>query len=238
MRAAFSSKSSSGNLPRRLWLLGLTFALTTAANFAFSVEAFAAPPTAAQKVCPSSSGQGRLTAPPTGFVRYVEYRVLDDCTVAKSAVRLIRPIEIPHLIPGSILVDPSLTQHARSWDCCGILMNELSTTLQWNGISGSAYPYNQFNSTSYHTEAPPSRGWWLDYQNLWYPGCSSACSPVLLRGNAGFGYQGVFDPSGTWYYNSYENYVYGYGNGYGECSYSYYWRGSAPGWNLQQWCGA
>lgn len=115
-------------------------------------------------------------------------------------------------------------------------MNSLGTTIQWQAVYGAVYTYGQYNTTTYHTEAPPSRGWWLDYQTLQYTGGCYGCSSRTLTGKAGFGYQGVFDPTGTLFYNSYVNTVTAYGDGSGTCTHTYSWRHSIPGWHPQQWC--
>jgi len=192
---------------------------------------------AANKVCPGLTRTFVLAVPPKGFARFSEIRVLDNCNIVASAPVLVPLSQAPATMQAkSGNGDPSYTAYQRSWDCCGILMNSLSTTLQWQAVYGGVYPYNQFNATTYHTEPPPSRGWWLDYQNLQYTGGCTGCSSDTLTGKAGFGYQGVFDPTGTLYYNSYVNSVTAYGDGHGSCSYTLSWRHSIPGWHPQQWC--
>jgi len=128
------------------------------------------------------------------------------------------------------------TTYNRSWDCCGILMNALYTSLDfsWDDFVVTSVT-NQWNTTVYHTEAPPSRGWYLDWQQLFYDSGCLGCSSLRLRGQAGFGYQGVFDPSGTLFYNTYDNTMTGYANGAIFGTYSVTWRNSAPGWHVQQW---
>ena len=61
---------------------------------------------------------------------------------------------------------------------------------------------------------------------------------VRTEAHQGFDYQGVFDPTGTLFYNSYTVDISGFVYVTWLCSYSYYWRQSFVNWHVQQWCGA
>ena len=206
-----------------------------------------APASAGSQLCPpqtitASSGDVGLN-----FAALLEVSVRDDCTVAVSPVKVVPLAQAPISLPGGSVFgkshaahktgDPVATVYNRSWDCCGIQMNALYTSYDWSD-NGSVVTTsnNQWNTTWYHTEAWPSRGWWLDYQQLYYSAGCNGCTSRTLTGKAGFAYQGVFDPTGTLFYNTYVNTMRGQGNGGYYCTYSVNWRHSAPGWHSQQWC--
>jgi hypothetical protein len=43
--------------------------------------------------------------------------------------------------------DPEAMVYQRTWDCCGILMTGLYTTLVWNAYGSYVYTTNQWNTT-------------------------------------------------------------------------------------------
>ncbi len=184
--------------------------------------------------------------PPRGYAVVTEGYVAKDCSFVLQPDRVVPIDQMPpspsgpdyQISHGAVSAgDPEASVYQRSWDCCGIQMNALYTTLVWNAYGSYVYTTNQWNTTMYHTELPPSRGWWLDYQSLWYSSGCEGCYSITLSGQAGFHYQGVFDPTGTLYYNTYLNTMQGNGNGTWHCTMQLWWRLSAPGWHPQQWCG-
>jgi len=181
----------------------------------------------------------------------VETRLLPNCQIQSLAVRVMDRKEMPtdeqitggglyafHQDPHTFIPgDPVATVYQRTWDCCGILMTALYTTLDWTATGSAVYPNNQYNTVIYHREAGGSSGWNLSYQNLSYTGGCAGCWSASLNGNAEYWYQGVLDPSGQLFDNQYHNWMTGYGDGSWYCSYWYQWKNGAPGWSEQAWCG-
>ena len=195
--------------------------------------------------CPALGAVRSVPMPARGFAVVSEGTVTADCRLVFAPDRVVPISQMPAAPSGPQYVsghgrvsagDPEATVYQRSWDCCNILMNALYTTLVWNAYGSYVYTTNQWNTTVYHTELWPSRGWWLDYQQLWYSNGCQYCWSRTISGKAGFGYQGVFDPTGTVYYNTYLNTMQGNGDGSWYCTWQFWWRNSAPGWKPQNWC--
>ena len=132
----------------------------------------------------------------------------------------------------------------RSWDCCGILLNEYWTEIKYNRCSGG------FCSPYLRTHSGLNGGKWKTLSFScgpgWYPVSSdhyfyytggNGYTSVTYRGHQGYGYKGGFDCGGNDYYNSYWNTITGNSNGNWSCSYSYSWRKSL-GFQYQAWCGS
>ncbi|MEX2135763.1 MAG: hypothetical protein WEB29_02215 [Chloroflexota bacterium] len=133
----------------------------------------------------------------------------------------------------------------RSWDCCGILLNEYWTEIKFNKCSGG------FCSPYLRTYSGQDGGKWKTLSFScgpgWYPVSSDhyfyrssggvGYTSVTLKGHQGFGYKGGFDCGGNDYYNSYWSTVTGTSSGGWSCSYSYSWRKSL-GFQYQAWCGS
>jgi hypothetical protein len=202
---------------------------------------------AAQTICPERTFTQSMPVAPRNFASVADVYVRDDCSLDIRAPRVVPVSQAPVAVQGGSIWgrgtgphasgDPIATVYIRSWDCCGIQMNALYTTYDWsdNGYVVTA-SNNQWNTTFYHTEHWPSRGWWLDYQQLYYSAGCNGCFSRTLTGRAGFHYQGVFDPTGLLFYNDYHNTMQGQGNGGYSCTWSVTWRHSAPGWHAQPWC--
>ena len=189
-----------------------------------------------------------MPAPPTGMAATVDVRVGADCRAHVSAVRLVPLATVPDVrgttrsqpisasAPATAAAVSAIQRgvYQRVWDCCGILMNEFDTIAYWQYNGSSVTYWSLHNAVAYHRETFGG-GWSLQYQNAWRQGSSS--SQVNLAGDAGFSYQGIFDPTGTLFYNSYVNTIQVRGNGSWSCQWSYAWRNSVPGWHTQNWCG-
>jgi hypothetical protein len=178
----------------------------------------------------------------------VEIRVRDDRSLEIVRAKTVPLAQAPVSLSGGSVFgkshhahkagDPVATVYNRTWDFNGFYqLNALYTSYDWSYDGNIVWSNNQWNTTWYHTEAWPSRGWWLDWQQLYYSaGCDFYCWSRTLTGRAGFGYQGVFDPTGLLFYNTYTNTMEGQADGSYRCTYYVDWRHSAPGWHYQQWC--
>lgn len=91
-------------------------------------------------------------------------------------------------------------------------------------------------SESHHVEAWPSRGWYLESWLLQRTAGCIGCASIEYRGIVDWGYQGVFDPTGTLYHNSHRNTVTAFGTGAARCTYDITWRNAFPGWSKEMVC--
>lgn len=138
--------------------------------------------------------------------------------------------------PGAMQVLSSRSTGAtsRTWDCCGILMTELT--------SATSYSYDGTNVTSssgWSSErhgVPTNTGWYNTSLYSVFTNPIPAASQSQ-RAHGEWGYQGSFDPSGSRYYNTHENDIFMNGDGSWDCNWYINWRNSLPGWNSQRWCG-
>jgi hypothetical protein len=145
-----------------------------------------------------------------------------------SACQLIE--SPPTLVPdaASPASRASQTLHAQYIlrDPLGILLNELETTLNWT-----------FNTTvlshsvsDYHQVA--GDGWDVVYDHTYTVGGCNGCSYVTVEGSAEF----YWVPSGGVYDNYNQNYVTGYWNGSGGCTFRWQWDTGFPGWTTHTSC--
>lgn len=198
---------------------------------------------AASASCPAITATHAPSMPPAGYAVLTEAFVSKACTLVMATDSVV-PISTMPSAPAGTTVnvggggtpgDPVATVYQRTWDCCGILMSGLYTSLQWNAYGSYVVTTNQWNTTTYHQEAGGG-GWRLDYQQIWYSAGCQYCWSRTVSGKAGFAYRGVFDQTGLLYYNTYLNTMRGNGNGTWNCTWQYWWRNSAPGWHVQNWC--
>jgi hypothetical protein len=189
---------------------------------------------------------GSLPAPPRGYVAESESKINADCSVSISGVRFILASSLAEesakesRLTGNLEANPAnparqVSVHQRLWDVANILLNEFDTTLYWQYNYSAVTGYSAHNAVAYHREIVG--GWYLAYQNIWVAGGGVGQNRVTIGANAGFGYQGLFDPSGSLYFNSYNNTVTGFNNGGWSCRWAYAWRTGFPGWHTQNWCG-
>lgn len=79
-------------------------------------------------------------------------------------------------------------------------------------------------------------GWQLASSSLVQYSGGTGQSWVTAKSHAEFSYLGVFDCSGTQYYNVFEHFVTGYGSGASACNYTYSLRKTFTGFHLQVQC--
>ena len=190
----------------------------------------------------------------------MESTVTASCTVDQGSIEIV-PSDSPLITKGNPTVTqgPSVnrpannlsnltlsqqtaTVHERSWDCCGVDMNELDTTLTWQYNGSTVQGSSAHDAVSYHTESYcwPAKldGWYLISQSVKYISGGVGQVGVEVQGKALFGYNGFFNQcTNSAFQNSYTENMYGYYDGSYYCTYSYNWAHSFPGWHPQDWCG-
>jgi hypothetical protein len=134
-------------------------------------------------------------------------------------------------------------------DPINLKLTEINTRLDWcdNGYYGNITSYNGSGGTSWHREEALGRcgfagcGWHQNWSNLWISGGGLNQPYVALRGEADFGYQGYFDPSGSLYDNWHGSTLTAntYAPGDWWCILEVYMQRRPPGiWTWKPYCGA
>ncbi len=220
-----------------------------------------------QNSCGPASGTYEMPMPPPGLVAVEDLIVNADCQVEAGPVRFVAPTQLApspsnlakatfgSLADSAAATDASTSASGccwgayavqRSWDCCGIEMNEYWTQFSWSNCSGglcSPYirTYSGQDGGKWATELLTCGPGWSRVSSDHYLYISSGgvgYTSVTLSGHQGYSYRGRFDCGGSNYYNSYWNSITGQANGNWVCSYSYSWRNSFVGWHTQSWCGS
>lgn len=204
----------------------------------------------AGRVCPGGSNTVTLPAAPLGEAWVVDGFIDGQCRLTKTVPRLVPIAAMPALANGARVsatngvvrtsqskssADPQATAYQRTWDRANLQLNALYTTMTWTATGCCVVSSGGFNTIQYKSEPRPYRGWYLSYQNLWWSGGCYGCASETLSGNAGYDYQGIFDPYGGTYHNTYLNQMTGKGYGGWSCTMSYGWRNSLI-WHIQWWC--
>jgi len=198
--------------------------------------------------CPARTARGSMTMPPKGFAAVVTTTVEGDCSLITSHVHIValgkleklavRPEPQLHPTPARpaspAASTTQATVHQRLWDIAGIRLNEFDTVASWQSGGGRITYYSAHNEVAYHREL--IGGWNLDYQNIWVASGGVNQGSVGFGANAGFSYRGLFDPTGSIFYNTYNNSLTAYWYGGWKCGWAYTWRNSFPGWHTQNWC--
>lgn len=133
----------------------------------------------------------------------------------------------------------------RVWDAANILLTEYWMENSWTstGSSGYIYGWGAVDGAKWHREFPGWTGWYLDSGShalgLTAGGLNKTYETV--RGRQAFGYQGVLDPTGTYFYNRLTHWLTGYRNGTWACTQEVYLK-KVPlwplDWDVQRWCGS
>ncbi len=216
--------------------------------------------------CGPGSIKTKLPAAPEGFVAVQTFTMTDDCHVVEGDVEIVPASELPPAAAEGGGQFSWISDEApppddvsalgtasgccwgayavqRTWDCCGILLNEYWTEFDFNRCSGGfCSPYLRTWSAQdggKHTEGFCGPGWYpvsSDHALYRHSGGVGYTS-VTIKGYQGYGYDGGFDCGGRDYYNKYWNTLTGNSNGNWSCSYTYSWKKSF-GFNYQAWCGS
>lgn len=217
--------------------------------------------------CGPGELNGKLPAAPEGFVTVQEFTMTENCRLVAGDIEFVPAAElvpaggaergefesigdeapppegVSTLGSGSGCCWGAYTVQ-RTWDCCGILLNEYWTEFDFNRCGGGfCSPYLRTWSASdggkWHTEGFCGPGWYpvsSDHALYRHAGGVGYTS-VTVKGYQGFGYDGGFDCGGRDYYNKYWNTLTGNSNGNWSCSYTYSWRKSFA-FSYQAWCGS
>ena len=201
-----------------------------------------------------------LPAAPRGLVSTQTLSVGNDCQVHSGPVEFVDPAtlvsidgdaqeqitvvgESPSTL-GSLSALSTSNAYAvsRSWDCCGILMNEYFMNVQWapSTAGSNVTSWSAWDGAKWHVEGF-GLGWRLDSSNhsLGRSAGGVGSPSVTVHGRQGFSYQGAFDPTGTVFYNTYDSWLEGKpGFTFGQCTLQIVWRHGAPFWHTQAWCGS
>ena len=211
--------------------------------------------------CGAFTGSDDLPAAPAGKVAMRTIWLDTACQVHVDPVQFVDPSALQSGPPGQGGVLASVSGQAapgaggaaplttypgsayaieRTWDCCGILLNELFSNLTFAGNGSIITSYDGWDGYILHREGGGLTGWSLNHSDSYLRVQAGGVGSTVVETEAhqGFSYQGVFDPTGTLYYNSYTEDLYGFVYGTWLCHYSYYWRHSFVGWSVQQFCNA
>lgn len=125
------------------------------------------------------------------------------------------------------------------WDCCGIMMNKVYTNGSWTENGSIIQSYSIGGGYQWHTENGGCG-------NGWYPvnpyhkktGGGVGYSSTSFRTHSEFGYKGLFDCSGTTYYNILDNYttIYAGGTGNATCNFTRWSRTWLGSWKWKTSC--
>jgi hypothetical protein len=212
----------------------ITALLTAAAVVILAAPAASASAPAAAPEPPRTCGAIRLTGdlpvPPPGLVARRSVTVGADCRVVEGPVRLVAA-------PATKARLAAATYHTSSemYDCCGIVMSALYTDSTAATAGGQVTSSSTAIST--HVNREPWNAGWSVQTATSAGGCAAACPSAEYTHHAEFSYQGIFDPTGNWYYNVHDSAVVLNGDGTATCRQSVTLRHSFVGWNWAHTCG-
>lgn len=114
------------------------------------------------------------------------------------------------------------------FDCCGILLTEywLENTWTSTGATGTITAWGATDGARWHREAGGATGWSLDTPTHFLGLVGGGLNQTIekVKGSQGFKYQGVFDQTGTLFYNRLTLYLQGNRDGNFTCTFDYYFR--------------
>jgi hypothetical protein len=134
-------------------------------------------------------------------------------------------------------LDPDYHMDSHLWDCCNALLTHLVTDLNWTDDGSVITGWNAGGYTGQHPEfGTCGPGWQLANSYLIQNSGGTGQSSIEVKAHAEWSYLGLFDCSGTTYYNIFEHFVTGRGNGATDCWSYVYLRHTYPGFHLQVQC--
>jgi hypothetical protein len=236
--------------------LRLSLAAVACLTLTLSLPANAQPTASTVTDCGPLVLSGSVPMPPPGLGHVLEATIGEDCSVIWSEVRQIdaqeavaraeeirqgpgsetEPLGVP-LASLSSSQEYHINTHV--WDCCGIIMTQIVTDLYWTMNGTQIGSWNTGGYQSYHTEnyCWPNQGGWRPI-SVWLAQHSggNGQSSVTVRHHGEWSYRGFFsDCIDGIFYNVFDNYLTGSGFG-GDCSFTYSFRQTAPGWHLVVEC--
>ena len=206
--------------------------------------------------CGAKSISGSFPAPAPGKGFKVELVINDDCSVARGAPQEMTDQEIDaanhdnsnnrtaesrqsfaRIGSTRQRLDPDYHMDTHLWDCCNALLSHLVTDLSWTDDGSVITGWNSGGYTGQHPEfGTCGPGWQLANSYLIQYSGGTGQSSIIVKSHAEWSYLGIFDCSGTAYYNVFEHFVYGYGSGASDCGYTYSLRKTFQGFHLQVQC--
>jgi hypothetical protein len=214
------------------------------------------------KYCYDVSFSSSIPAPPPGQVATQQLVLGHDCRLHAEPIAIMNVAAMPASDPdGSAAVDamnakaagptavtyPTYRAYAvsRVWDAANILLTEYWTENSWTstGSTGYIWGWGAVDGAKWHREFPGWTGWYPDTSNhfLGLTAGGLYYNYETVKGKQGFGYQGVLDPTGAYFYNRLTNWITGNRNGTWSCTQEVYLQ-KVPlfplEWHIQRWCGS
>lgn len=211
------------------------------------------------KICPEGIIDVRLPEAPTGMVSTREVTLDTDCQPIYGPVQFVPLAQVPQptkrdyatghfetiksgqgqAIPLGPLVNCQGSFHAalRLYDVIGLLLNEVYSDVCWSWNGTNVTGYSASGGYNYHPEYTPAGPGWtpINPYNVQSNGCVG-CSYVTIHQHTEFSYKGVFDPSGTLYYNTLDDYENLFGSGTKSCTFTFRYRNWYTGWHNWTQC--
>ncbi|MBM2620901.1 hypothetical protein JIG36_35910 [Actinoplanes sp. LDG1-06] len=188
--------------------------------------AAAASPSAPDRDCGTIRLTGSLPKPSAGTSVRQSVTIGPDCRVVTGPVTVAPAARAAAAAP--------FHTYSEMYDCCGIVMSALYTDSTATTAGGQVTSSSTTWSTHVNRE-PWNAGWSVSTASS-SGGCAGACPTATYNHHAEFSYQGVFDPTGDWYYNVHDSKVVLSGNGTARCEQSVTLRHSFIGWNWVHGC--
>lgn len=123
-------------------------------------------------------------------------------------------------------------------DVADIMLNLVRTETLWQATPSVIQSYSTGGHWEWHRESLDTMGWHTQNQSLTKTAGNVGQSSASFRGHVEFEYIGVFDPSGTRYYNKLTNDSTVRANGTFDCVFTLWAKNYAPGWQWIKRCGA
>ena len=241
--------------------MAVVFAMAVSASLA-SPAAAAKPPKSDGQYCYEVSFSSDIPVPPPGQVTMQELVLGVDCQLHAEPVVVMDASAMPAADADASITIDSTSETAsglaaatiysyrayavsRVWDSANLLLTEYWTENPWTstGSTGSIAGWGGLDGAKWHREWPGWTGWYPDTSSHYLGLVAGGLGYTYeeLKGRQGFGYQGVLDPSGTYFYNRLTNWITGNRNGTWSCTQEVYLK-KVPlpplDWHIQRWCGS
>ncbi|MFJ3788579.1 hypothetical protein [Kitasatospora sp. NPDC090091] len=230
----------------------MTFRSTTVALAAAGLLSLLGTTTAVAAPAEAPAGQGRecgavrltgsLPAPAPGQAVQQQVTIGADCTPQFGPVTY-KPAsaaasKTAAASQAAAAAAAGTTRQLRSWnemfDCCNIRMTGLYTTSTWT-TDGGRITTAATESTQGNNREPWNAGWSVK-STAKTDDCTTDCAVVHTKADAEFSYQGIFDVTGNWYFNTHHSSVQLNGDSTASCTFDVELRHTFIGWNWQRGC--
>lgn len=228
---------------------------------AASPASAAKPPKSDGEFCYDVTFTSEIPVPAPGQVAMQRLVLGEDCRLHAESIVTMDAIEMPAAVADGSASLGSQSEAAsavtiaalynyrayavtRVWDAFNILLTEYWMENAWTstGSTGYIYAWGAVDGAKWHRELPGWTGWYLDSSShlLGLTAGGLYATYETVRGRQGFGYQGVLDPTGNYFYNRLTHWLTGYRNGTWACTQEVYLK-KVPlpplDWDVQRWCG-